>query len=148
MHPVKGDEDALWTHRVNLKQMVQQKGPLSLWVPLPKDGDTISLVVWLCSHKPALTCLQNVAKHHASMHHAYMRMKPDGTEEEFSRVYIGATRLLLQEKYPGKPIKPMRLPCRRYDAVIFNSLFVHCGTDELGLRAFACLTLKVIFKAY
>ena len=129
--------------RGNLEQMVQNLGPLSLWVPLPKEGETISLVVWLCSHKPALDCLQHVARHHGSMLRAYMNLRPRGTTEEFERVFLGATRLLLRSKYPLEPVKPVRISCELYDALLFDSLLVHCGTDETGLRVFACLSRKV-----
>jgi hypothetical protein len=146
MRPLNCNVAVLWTHRGNLDQMMLNSGLLSLWVPLPKEGEIISLVVWLCSHKPALTCLQNVARHHGSMWRAYKNLRPRGTEQEFSRVFIGATVLLLRSKYPVAPVKPDRLSCRLYDALLFNSLFVHCGTDESGLhglRVFSCLSRKV-----
>ena len=142
-HPLKGDKNALWTYRPNLKQLGSDSGPLSLWVPFPKEGETISLVVWLYSHKPALTCLQHVARHYGSMKNAYMRLKPDWNEDEFSKVFIGATRLLLQNKYPFDPVEAVRLRCKRYDAILFNCLLVHSGTDEPGFRGFACLSSKV-----
>jgi hypothetical protein len=51
--------------------------------------------------------------------------------------------LLLRSKYPLEPVKPVRLLCRLYNALLFDSLLVHCGTDETGLRVFACLSRKV-----
>jgi hypothetical protein len=126
-------------NRNNLGMFVHDKGPLSIWVPLVGEGEFLSLVGYLGSHKHALKLWVFMARHYAKMKEAYMRGRKGNQDKksEFLRVWIGAARLFMRREHPNEIIVAERIQAGRADAVLVHGLFVHGGTDEVGLRMFA-----------
>ena len=83
------------------------------------------------------------------MKQAYIanRANPIDKDDTFERVWIGAARLFLQREYPGEQIRALRILAKRLDAVLMHGLFAHGGTDEVGIRLFACYSCKVSFTS-
>ena len=151
MYSSHGGIDLEHMHRGNLAEFVSGRGPVSIWVPVPSTGESISLVGYLGSHEPALKLWVHMARHYAPMKEAYLhnRTDPKGKDDDFERVWIGAARLFLQREYPGRDqIRALRIPARRLDAVLMHGLFSHSGTDELGLRFFACYSSAVSVTSF
>ena len=128
-------------NRENLDFFMRGKGPLSIWVPLVGSGDSefLSLVGYLGSHTYALTLWVFMARHYAKMKEAYQRGRTanEVKDDTFLRVWIGAARLFLKREHPNERIVAERIPAWRYDVLLVHGLFVHGGTDEVGLRMFA-----------
>jgi hypothetical protein len=126
-------------NRQNLEFFVHGRGPLSIWVPLVDEGESLSLVGYLGSHKLALKLWVFMARHYAKMQEAYMRGRKGNEVKkgEFLRVWIGAARLFMRREHPNGLIVAERIQAWRADAVLVHGLFVHGGTDEVGLRMFA-----------
>jgi hypothetical protein len=126
-------------NRNNLDLFVQGNGPLSIWVPLVGEGKFLSLVGYLGSHKLALKLWVFMARHYAKMQEAYMncRKRNEVKNGDFLRVWIGAARLFMRREHPNERIVAERIQAGRADAVLVHGLFVHGGTDEVGLRMFA-----------
>jgi hypothetical protein len=144
-----GSNDPEDMNRQNLAKFVSGRGPVSIWVPVPKDDESISLVGYLGSNKPALSLWVYMARHYAPMKQAYMhnRTNPTDKGDTFERAWIGAARLFLQREHPGEQIRALRILAKRLDAVLMHGLFAHGGTDEVGLRLFACYSCKVRFTS-
>ena len=117
---------------------------------MPTTGESISLVGYLGYHKPALKLWVHMARHYAPMKEAYLhnRTDPKGKDDNFERVWIGAARLFLQRECPGAQIRALRILASRLDAVLMHGLFSHGGTDELGLRFFACYSSAVSVTSF
>ena len=49
----------------------------------------------------------------------------------------------MKERYPGKSVGAAALPVEGGGVVLMDGLTLHSGTDETGLRAFACFTRQV-----
>jgi hypothetical protein len=151
MYSSHGGSDLEHMHRGNLAEFVSGRGPVSIWVPVPTTGESISLVGYLGSHDPALKLWVHMARHYAPMKEAYLhnRTDPKGKDDDFERVWIGAARLFLKREYPGREqIRALRIPAKRFDAVLMHGLFSHGGTDELGLRFFACYSSAVSVTSF
>ena len=118
---------------------MDKKGPLSIWAPLVDEGQSLSLVGYLGSHKPALALWVFMARHYAKMKEAYLlgRTETEVKDGEFLRVWIGAARLFMRREHPNERIVAERIRAKRFDVLLVHGLLVHGGTDEVGLRMFA-----------
>ena len=140
----EGEKNALGLHRPSFKHYVDGEGPISVWIPLPEAGKTISMVIYLGSSKAAVKLLANCAKHFRMMQQAYMRVQPGASDDEFLRVWIGANVLLMRNELQSSPAEAVSIPCSRGDVLLMHGLAVHGGTDELGYRAFTSMSKKVM----
>ena len=63
----------------------------------------------------------------------------DDDDDVFLRAWIGAARLFMRRQYPNNSdrIVAERIRAQRFDVLLVHGLFVHGGTDEVGLRMFA-----------
>ena len=73
----------------------------------------------------------------------YLCRHPEATENDFEPIWIGAVITTMKERYPGKSVGAAALPVEGGGVVLMDGLTLHSGTDETGLRAFACFTLPV-----
>ena len=71
MYSSSGGNHPEHMNRTNLAQFVSGQGPVSIWAPVPKDDESISLVGYLGSNKPALSLWVYMARHYAPMKQAY-----------------------------------------------------------------------------
>jgi len=139
-----GDEGALNVHRASLKQYVDGQGPVSIWVPLPEAGQTMTMVIYLGSSIRAVKLLAHCAKHFRSMQEAYFRVWPSASEDEFLKVWIGAGVLLMRnDKDQFEPTEAAAIACQLGDALAMHGVSSHGGTDEFGFRAFTSISKKV-----
>ena len=67
-------------------------------------------------------------------------------DETFERLWIGAGRLFLENKYPDEIIQAVRLQPKRSYVVLIHGLFMQGCTDEIGFRFFACYSDKVSYN--
>jgi len=139
----EGDGRALQLIRKNVTMFRQQRGPISMWISLAERGKTLSLVLFLCSHTHVLECLELVARHYAPALDDYLRRHPEATENDFEPIWIGAVITTMKERHPEKSVGAVALPVEGGGVVLMDGLTLHSGTDETGLRAFACFTLPV-----
>jgi hypothetical protein len=77
MHSNALDIDQEHMHRGNLAEFVSGQGPVNIWVLLPKSGESMSLVGYLGSHKPALKLWVHMARHHAPIKEDYLSAQQD-----------------------------------------------------------------------
>jgi serine/threonine protein kinase len=126
-------------NRSNLAFFMDNQGPLSIWAPLVDEGQFLSLVGYLGSHKLALALWVFMAQHYAKMKEAYRRGRTETevNDDEFLRVWIGAARLFMRREYPDERIVAERIRAKCFDVLLVHGLLVHGGTDEVGLRMFA-----------
>jgi len=138
-----GDKKACGVHRPSLKHYVDGEGPVSVWIPLPEKGKTISMVIYLGSSKHAVKLLANCAKHFRMMQQAYLRVQSAATEDEFLRVWIGANVLMMRKEPQSASTEAVSIPCILGDVLLIHCLAAHGGTDELGYRAFTSMSKQV-----
>ena len=138
-----GDKKACGVHRPSLQHYVDGEGPVSVWIPLPEKGKTISMVIYLGSSKHAVKLLANCAKHFRMMQQAYLRVQSAATEDEFLRVWIGANVLMMRKEPQSASTEAVSIPCILGDVLLIHGLAAHGGTDELGFRAFTSMSKQV-----
>ena len=93
----------------------------------------------------ALDLWVNMRRHYEAMRRAQWHYNEVANDETFERLWIGAGRLFLESKYSDEMIQPVRLRAKQSEVSLIHCLFMHCGTDKIDFRFFACYSDKVSY---
>ena len=119
--------------RINLEAVIDDRGPLSLFVPFDDD---YYVIVYLTGHILAIECMKHFCRHYNLANRTFFEENPGSSKEEFQAVWCGGTVQFIKELYPDVQLEPVRIPVRKGDVLAIPSYIPHCGPPIPGMRGF------------
>jgi hypothetical protein len=131
---------SMQTVRTNLKHVLDEKGPVSLFFPFHRG---YRLVVFPTAHKPAIECLKNFARHYETAKRLFKEGNPGKSDAEWRSSWCGCTVRLLRRQFPGQSFEPVCIPVDVGEMLAISGYLPHCGVPVGGIRGFIAATHKV-----